>query len=265
MLFKLKIFVLIILLYTSVLYAEYSRKGIIESLREDGYITVLLDSKADRDLYYIATGEKIIGNISSLKQIPDVLGKKRYICRYSLINEEYRQILRPGIEIVVTDADKEIDKRVQKNPYIDTINLKPEIISLIDKRDMMLISEGKFLMGCSDCDEDEFPEHIVFLGDYYIDKYEVSNSDYKKYADIKGLPYPDYWNDQLQGITGFKSIYFGSLPVIVTYYEAVDYATWAGKRLPSEEEWEKASRPPASGETPGKAFSYSWEAISGKV
>jgi len=255
---KLNTFIVIILLYASFADAEYSKIGVIDTLREDGYITVLFNNSSDRDIYYIFTSEKIIGNISSLKQMPDVYGKKRYLCRYSLVNEEFKKILRPGLDIVIIDSDKEIDKRLLKNPYIDATSYKPEIISLIDKRQMVLIPAGKFLAGCSNCDDDEYPEHVEFLGDYYIDKFEVSNGEYKTFADIKGLVYPEYWKEQLDNNKNFISLYFSSLPVIVTYYEAVDYAKWAGKKLPLELEWEKSARKPLSMETAGKGALYSW-------
>ena len=230
----------------------------IETIRGDGTVTVILDNIADRDTCYIFSGEKIIGNILSLKQIPDIYGKKRYLCGYTLFNDEYKQIFRPGLNIVIIVADKEIDKRLQRNPYIDATAYKPEILSLIDKRQMVLIPAGKFLMGCSGCKDDEFPEHTEFTGDYYIDKFEVSNSDYKIYADIKGLPYPGYWTDQLDSNRNFKNIYFSFLPVIVTYYEASGYARWCGKRLPLESEWEKAARLPLPLETPGRKNLFSW-------
>lgn len=258
MLKKINKLIIIFLLYATAVFSGYTKYGTIETLREDGYITVIFNTLPDKDLYYIYSNDKIIGNISSLKNIPDVYGKKRFLCRYSLLNDDFKSLLRPGLDIVSIDPDKEIDKRMQKNPYIDSTSYKPEIISLIDKREMLLIPAGKFLMGCSHCDDDEFPEHPEFLGDYYIDKCEVSNNDYKKYADIKGLSYPDYWKGQLDKSRNFTSLFFGSLPVIVTYYEAADYALWAGKRLPAEKEWEKASRLPLPIDTAGKGSLYSW-------
>ncbi len=256
MISKLNIFMLFFMVSASSLYAEYTKTGEIETLREDGYITVIFNKVPDRDHYFILSEEKAIGKISFLKQIPDVYGKKRYLCRYFLLNPGYKQILRAGLEIAIPDSDKEIDKRLQNNPYIESVVYKSQIISIIDNREMILIPAGKFLMGCSLGDEDEFPEHVEFIGDFYIDKFETSNSDYKKYADIKGLGYPEYWMDKLDSTGRFISPYFGSLPVIVTYYEAADYAKWAGKRLPSENEWEKASRPPLSMDTAGKGASY---------
>ena len=247
-----------IIFFSTMAYSDNLKIGIIDTVREDGYVTVAFENTPDRDLYYIFTNDRIIGNIYSLKEIPYVTGKKRYLCKYSLLNDEYKIIIRPGVDIVIIDSYKEIDKRPLPNQYTGEVYYKPEILSLTDKREMILIPAGKFLMGCSNCDEDEYPEHAEFVGDYYIDKYEVSNSDYKKYADIKGLKYPEYWSSQLDSRKNFLSRYFGSLPVIVTYHEARGYAAWAGKRLPDEREWEKASRPPLTAGASAKNASYSW-------
>lgn len=256
---KLNLMILLLILFTSSAYSGYTKSGTIETLREDGYVTVLFYEIPDKKQYYILSNDVVIGTLISIQQIPDVSGKTRFICGYSLLNTKYKENLRTGLDIVYKDTDKEIDKRLQKNPYIESILYKPEIMTPVDGRNMVLIPEGKFFMGCSDCDSDEFPERLEFTGDYYIDKQEVSNNDFRKYADVKGLTYPDYWKDHMDKGGNFTNLYFGSLPVIATYHEAAGYALWAGKRLPTEIEWEKAARVPASLEMPGKKGAlYSW-------
>jgi serine/threonine-protein kinase len=85
---------------------------------------------------------------------------------------------------------------------------------------MVLIPKGIFLFG-------EQKERVD-LPDYYIDKTEVSNADYAEYCKAKNLPQPSGQPD---------------LPVVdVTIQDARDFATWAGKRLPIAQEWEKAAR-----------------------
>jgi formylglycine-generating enzyme required for sulfatase activity len=98
------------------------------------------------------------------------------------------------------------------------------------------VPAGPFLMGSEDGGPDEKPVHEVTLDAYYIGKYPVTNADYKRYKDDIGQPFeiPEGKADH---------------PVVrVTWYDARDYAAWAGMRLLTEAEWEKAaSAPPRLG------------------
>ncbi|MBM4083472.1 MAG: hypothetical protein FJ272_01660 [Planctomycetes bacterium] len=75
------------------------------------------------------------------------------------------------------------------------------------------------------------------LPGFYMDKYPVTNADYKKFMDETRRPPPTHWlNGQ---VPAGKERH----PVTnVTYFDAKSYADWCGKRLPTEEEWEKAAR-----------------------
>jgi len=106
-------------------------------------------------------------------------------------------------------------------------------------KDMALIPAGEFIMGTDDWWPKSGPEHKKYLPDYYMDLYEVTNAKYKIFVQATGHRLPDDWvksnNDIPEGM--------GDYPVVfVSWQDANDYCEWAGKRLPTEYEWEKAAR-----------------------
>lgn len=103
--------------------------------------------------------------------------------------------------------------------------------------EMVLIPAGKFTMGTNERLPDEGPEHVVDLKDYWIDKYEVTNAQYKKFIDATGRRSPDHFRNRTypEGKSDHPVVF-------VTWYDAHDYCEWAGKRLPIDAEWEKAAR-----------------------
>ena len=114
---------------------------------------------------------------------------------------------------------------------------------------MIFIPAGVFPMGCNPeyndgypCPENALPLHNVNLDAYYIDQFEVTNALYAKCvvagkctlpANLTSYTHPTYYTDPL----------YANYPVIyVSWDQAVNYCSWAGKRLPTEAEWEKAAR-----------------------
>ncbi|MFQ5455391.1 MAG: formylglycine-generating enzyme family protein [Nitrospirota bacterium] len=108
-----------------------------------------------------------------------------------------------------------------------------------EKDDMILIPAGNFLMGYDHRMPDEKPMHKVYLKSFYIDKYEVTNKKYEKFVNATGRKPPFLWRKR-NGRYPYRK---GDHPVtFVDWYDAGAYCRWAGKRLPTEQEWEKTAR-----------------------
>ncbi len=139
--------------------------------------------------------------------------------------------------------------------------------------DMVYVPGGLFLMGDPEATRTEstFPIHFVYVSPYLIDKYEVSNAQYREFVDHvvktrevwmehKDAPplkkhEPKGWDE--------KSLSDDRQPVMgVDWFDAYAYAKWAKKRLPTEAEWERAARGydarlfPWGDEVEGIAISY---------
>ena len=123
---------------------------------------------------------------------------------------------------------------------------------------MVAVAEGDFWMGASEEEARELkakyashrlykdynfggetPRRKIHLKRYFIDRTEVTNGEYARFVKATGAKPPMTWENGIprKGLDDFPVLY-------VTQADAEAYAKWAGKRLPTEEEWEKAARGP---------------------
>jgi formylglycine-generating enzyme required for sulfatase activity len=124
-------------------------------------------------------------------------------------------------------------------PKAATMPQPPGEIVGKDGAPMVLIPVGEFTMGSDKGDDDEQPIHKVFLDSFYIDKFEVTNGRFAKFVEaIQSEPPWGFADKETPVIRPDQPVRW------VNWMEAIGYCLWAGKRLPTEAEWEKAARGP---------------------
>jgi len=124
---------------------------------------------------------------------------------------------------------------------------------------MRLVPAGEFLMGSDSGSEDEKPVHQIYLDNYYMDKYEVTNALYQACV-LTGICTPPHITSSNTNSNYYGNTQFADYPVInVDWYQANVYCEWRDSRLPTEAEWEKAARGTSG-------YTYPWgEGEEGKM
>ncbi len=117
---------------------------------------------------------------------------------------------------------------------------------------MVFVPAGPFVMGDSQGHPDEGPVHGIDLPAYYIDRFEVTVAEYKKFIRGGGYRNRKHWSEagwkwrvdyDVSKPKSWSSKLRDNLPVFgVSWFEAQAYARWTGKQLPTEAQWEKAAR-----------------------
>jgi len=106
-----------------------------------------------------------------------------------------------------------------------------------DDREMALIPAGEFVLGDDQSHwADQKPAHVIYCDAFYMDRYPVTNAAYRRFVEASGHGAPEHW-PRGQMPPGLEHH-----PVVnLSWNDASAYARWAGKRLPTEAEWEKAA------------------------
>ncbi len=174
---------------------------------------------------------------------------------------------------ILTYTDVDTQKSIAKKRINDRRHLMEEALNNSREKweEMVLVPAGEFKMGTTEEDfiQEEMPQHTVYLDAYYIDKYEVTNARYWEFLEYitrtgdhsKCHPMEPIKKDHIPGNTFRSYVYkyynYPDYPVNrIDWYDAYAFASWAGKRLPTEAEWEKAARG-----TDGRRFPWGdvWE------
>ncbi len=175
----------------------------------------------------------LVDNISRGVTLPDGDTRVTYLKPgkrlVRVVNEGYNEF-----NTTVTAIAGTTESIIAQLVPLESKNLLPTEIDYTGQ--MILIPAGEFVLGSNNYLPNEQIEQKLYLPDYYIDKYEVTNAQYYRFcqATNRSMPASPWWDEK----------YFSNpdMPIVgITWNDANAYANWANKKLPNESEWEKAA------------------------
>ena len=183
----------------------------------------------------------------------DPLKRREYVALLQQEETQFEDKVFPLSE--ASDVNETISQEISQQ-------IGPSDIDMPDG--MVFIPAGDFQMGSEDIDapNDEKPVHTVYVDAFYMDKYPVTNAQYKEFLEVnpQWCKPPKWYEQGKKHIESISNKYQdgdylkhwtrntypaadADHPVTwISWYAAMAYAQWAGKRLPTEAEWEKAAR-----------------------
>lgn len=201
------------------------------------------DARERRRRYLVATIITCVvllmvgGTLHVVKEGAVRMQDMRRLATYD-VKESDKRIRAAGEDITLHHEDEYEGKHVVGYSVAEAEALLPKS-TWADLDTVITIPAGEFSMGTDleRADVQDRPRHIVRLPAYRIDKYPVTNAQYARFVAATQHRPPSNWKDGK--IPQGELLY----PVtLVDWYDAVAYAKWAGKRLPTEAEYEKAGR-----------------------